>query len=86
MDFWTDLVLRTIVLWKESFDKPRQHIKKQRRQIANKGQHKQKYDFSSIHVWMCELNHIEGWVPKNWCFQIVVLEKSFELQDQTNQF
>ena len=24
---------------------------------------------------MWELNHKEGWVPKNWCFQIVVLEK-----------
>ena len=25
-----------------------------------------------------ELNHKEGWVPKNWCFQIVVLEKTLE--------
>ena len=27
---------------------------------------------------MWELDHKEGWVPKNWCFQIVVLEKIFE--------
>ena len=27
-------------------------------------------------IW--ELNHKEGWVPKNRCFQIVVLEKSFK--------
>ena len=27
---------------------------------------------------MWELDHKEGWVPKNWCFQIVVLEKTFE--------
>ena len=25
-----------------------------------------------------ELDHKEGWVPKNWCFQIVVLEKTPE--------
>ena len=25
---------------------------------------------------MCELDHKEGWVPKNWCFQIVVLDKT----------
>ena len=29
--------------------------------------------FSSSHVWMWELDHKEGWTPKNWCFQIVVL-------------
>ena len=27
---------------------------------------------------MWELDHKEGWAPKNWCFQIVVLEKTFE--------
>jgi len=27
---------------------------------------------------MWELDHKERWVPKNWCFQIVVLEKTFE--------
>ena len=25
-----------------------------------------------------ELDHKEGWTPKNWCFQIVVLEKTLE--------
>ena len=29
--------------------------------------------FSSSHIWMWELDHKEGWVPKNWCFQIVVM-------------
>ena len=38
----------------------------------------QSYGFSSSHVWMWELDHKEGWVPKNWCFQTVVLEKTFE--------
>ena len=27
---------------------------------------------------MWELDHKEGWMPKNWCFWIVVLEKTFE--------
>ena len=34
--------------------------------------------FSSSHVWKWELDHKEGWVPKNWCFWTVVLEKTFE--------
>ena len=29
-------------------------------------------------MYRCELNHKEGWVPKNWCFGTVVLEKIFE--------
>ena len=27
---------------------------------------------------MCELNHKEGWAPKSWFFQTVVLEKTLE--------
>ena len=34
--------------------------------------------FSSSLVWVWELDHKEGWVPKNWCFQTVVLEKTLE--------
>ena len=30
------------------------------------------------HVWMWELEDKEGWVPKNWCFWTVVLEKTLE--------
>ena len=33
---------------------------------------------SSSHVWMWELDHKEGWAPKNWCLWIVVLEKTRE--------
>ena len=36
-----------------------------------------KTGFSSSHVWMWELDHNEGWAPKNWCFWIV-LEKTLE--------
>ena len=34
--------------------------------------------FSSGHVWMWELDYEESWVPKNWCFWTVVLEKTLE--------
>ena len=54
----------------------KQHIKKQRRNFANKGQSSQSYGRSSSHVWMWELDHKESWVPKNWCFWTVVLEKT----------
>ena len=64
--------------WKKSYNKPRQHIEEQRHYFANKGPSSQGYDFSSSHVWMWELDHKEGWVPKNWCFWTVVLEKTLE--------
>ena len=64
--------------WKESYDQPRQHIKKQRHYFANKGLSSQGYGFSSSHVWMWELDCEEGWVPKNWCFWTVELEKTLE--------
>ena len=38
----------------------------------------QGYGFSSGHVWMWELDYKESWVPKNWCFSTVVLEKTLE--------
>ena len=62
--------------WRESYDKPRQCFKKQRHHFADKGPSSQSYGFSSSHVWMWELDHKEGWVLNNWCFWIVVLEKT----------
>ena len=38
--------------WKESYNQPKQHIKKQRHYFANKGPSSQGYGFSSVHVWM----------------------------------
>ena len=64
--------------WKESYDQPRQHIKKQRHYFANKGPSSQGCGFSSGHVWMWELDYKESWVPKNWYFWTVVLEKILE--------
>ena len=56
----------------------REHIKKQRHYFANKGPSGKGYGFSSGHVWMWELDCEESWVPKNWCFWTVVLEKTLE--------
>ena len=41
-------------------------------------QGRKSYGFSSNHVWMWELDCKESWVPKNWCFWTVVLEKTLE--------
>ena len=61
--------------WKNSNDKPKQHIKKQRYHFADKGPYSQSYGFSGSHVRMWELDHKEGWVPKNWWFLTVMMGK-----------
>ena len=38
------------------------------RDITDKGPSNQSYHFSSSCVWMWQLDHKEGWAPKNWCF------------------
>ena len=43
---------KTLAPWKESYDKPREHIKKQRHYFVNKGLSSQGYGFCSSHVWM----------------------------------
>ena len=46
--------------------------------FPDKGPYSQSYGFSNNHVQMWQLNHKEGWVPKNWCFRIVVLGNTLE--------
>ena len=53
-------------------------MKKQRHYFVNKGLSSQGYSFSSGYVGMWELDCKESWVPKNWCFWTVVLEKTLE--------
>ena len=59
--------------WKESYDKPKEHIKKQRHYFANKGPSCQGYGFSSGHVWMWELDYkVECWridAFELWCWR-----------------
>ena len=44
-----NFLLIALTTWKESYDQPRQHIKKQRYYFANKGQG---HGFPSGHIWM----------------------------------
>ena len=67
-----------LTLWKEIYDQPGQHIKKQRYYFAKKGPSSQSYGFSNGHVWMWELDYEESWALKTWCFWTVVLEKTRE--------
>ena len=53
-------------------------ILKSRHYFANKDPSGQGYGFSSGHVWMWELDCEKSWVPKNWCFWTMVLEKTLE--------
>ena len=53
-------------------------ILKSRHYFVNKGLSSKGCGSSSGHVWMWELDCEESWVPKNWCFWTVVLEKTLE--------
>ena len=60
-------------------NKLRQHIKKQRHYLANKGPFSQSFGFPMSHgCEMWESDHKESWAPENWCFWTVVLEKTLE--------
>jgi len=62
--------IKTLAPWKESSDKPRQCIKKQRQYFANKGPYCQSCGFSTSHVWM------ENWTIKKAEWQRI---NAFEL-------
>ena len=64
--------------WKKNYDKARKSTKKQRHHLLTKVHIAKAMVFPSSCVWMWELDHKEGWVPKNWCFQTVVLKKTLE--------
>ena len=70
--------IRRCLFLRRKADQPRQRIKKQRHHFTDKGLSSQSYGFSGSHVRMWELDNKEGWVPKNWCFWTVVLEKTLE--------
>ena len=46
--------------------------------LLTKVRSSQSYGFSTSRVWMWELDHKECWVPNNWNFQTVGLEKTLE--------
>ena len=64
--------------WRKSYDKPREHIKKQRHHFATKVSIVKAMVFPVVIIWVWELDHKEGWASKNWCFWTVVLENTLE--------
>ena len=65
---------------REGHDKPGQHILKSKditlpTKVCTMSQ---SCYFSNSYVQIWELDHKEGWMPKNWCFWTVVLEKTLE--------
>ena len=44
--------IKRYLLWKKSYDQPRQHIKKQGHYFVNKVPYSESCGFSSSHVWM----------------------------------
>ena len=57
--------MKTVAVWQESYDKPKQCVNKQRHYSADRGLYSQGYDLLVGHLWVWELNHKEGRVPKN---------------------
>ena len=64
--------------WKKNYDQPRQRSKEKRHHSAHKGLSSQSYGFSSIHIWISQLDYKESWVPKNLYLWTMVLEKTLE--------
>ena len=56
--------------WKESYDKPRQHIIKQRHHFADIGLYHQSYDFSCSYVRMGKLDQKESWEQRINAFEL----------------
>ena len=81
--WWLQLMTAAMILknncsLEKSYDQLRQHIKKQIHYFVNKGPSSQSYGFSSSHAWIWEVDYKEIWALKNWCFWLVVLEKTLE--------
>ena len=69
-------IKRGLLVWRKAMTNLESILKRRDIFFADKGPYSQSYGFSSSHVWMWKLDHKEGWVLKNWCFQIMVLEKT----------
>ena len=78
LSFWAPKSLQMVIAamklkdscpLEEKLWQPRQHIKKQRHYFANKCPSSQSCCFSSIHVWMWELDYKESWAPEIDAFE-----------------
>ena len=74
---WSHEIKRLLLLGRKAMTNL-DSVLKSRHHFADKGPYSQSYGFSSSHIWIWELDHKEGWAPKNGCFWIVVLEKTLE--------
>ena len=71
-------IKRHLVFWRKTITNLDSVLKKQRHRVADKGPYCQSCGFSSSHVQIgCESLPIKK-AKHNWCFWIVVLEKTWE--------
>ena len=75
---WSHSIKRCLLLGRKAITNLGSILKNQRHYFDNKDPSSQSYGFSSSHVCMWELDYNESWVPKNWCFWTLVLEKTLE--------
>ena len=71
--------------WKKGYDKPRQHIKKQRHHFAEKRPHNQSYGLSNSHVQMSELDHKKGLMLKTDAFELWCWRRLFRVPGQQGE-
>ena len=71
-------IKRCLLLGRKSMTNLDSVFKKLRHHFAGKGPYSQGYVFSGSIARMWELDSKEDWVLKKWCFQTVVLEKTFK--------
>ena len=69
-------IKRCLLLGRKVMANPDSILKSRDITLPTKVHSSQGYGFSSGHVWMWKLDYKESWAPKNWCFWIVVLEKT----------
>ena len=67
-----------IASWQEDNDKPKQCVEKQQHYSVDKSLYSQGNGLPNGHIWLWELDCIEGRMPKNWCLKTVVLKKTPE--------
>ena len=70
--------------WKKSYDNSSSVFNSQDISLPTKV-YSQSHIFSSSHIWMWESDHKESWIPNNWCFWTVVLEKTLESPLDSNE-
>ena len=73
---WSHEIKRCLLLGRKAMTNFDSILKSRDITFSDKGLFSQSYGFSSSHVWLGELDYKESWVPKNWYFWTVVLEKT----------